>query len=75
MSMNLIYDIIDEKGEYIASSEFPIQTQTELTMKVLATNDKSEQIKILEEYYKDNIDLISGIKYKLKNPHIILRSI
>lgn len=79
MSMNLIYEHIDEDGEYVACSDFPFQSPTDLTYKVLATNDKAEQIKIMREYLdcKDWGDRYTKIVDKigrviLNNPRIVL---
>ena len=49
MSMNLIYDHVGENGEYVCCEEFPFQTPTELTYRVVGTKDKSKQIAIIKE--------------------------
>lgn len=79
MSMNLVYDYMDEHKNYITSDRFEFQTPTSLTYKVLNAEDKEEQIRIIEEYlltlkldFDDLKFIMMRIELKLSNPRIKL---
>jgi len=79
MSMNLIYKHLDENGEYITSSDFPFQTPTELTKRVLATKDTHLQMMIILNqlidwgWENDRVDeIMSSIEATLARPRIEL---
>jgi len=78
MSMNLIYKYT-VKSKSFNLLEFEYQTSTEVTYKVLATNDKSLQLKIIEEdlvrlgYSEEHrVALLQDMAETLKDEHITL---
>lgn len=77
MSMNLVYQYIDENGKCVARDDFTFQTPTELTYKVLEASTKENQISIIREYLKtkgwDEDGYYMGkIVKTLENPGIVL---
>lgn len=50
MSMNIIYDLYDLDGNYVTSKTFNVQIPTEISHKIVATENKTEQLGIIREY-------------------------
>ena len=75
MSVNLIYDHLNDDGEYISCFEFPFCSPTKLTREVLAAKSKVRQVEILGKYLSNTMGgeyMLESIRLNLTNPRIVL---
>lgn len=75
MSLNLCFDVVGGAGMV----EFPFQTTTALTRKVINEPDREERIAILSEYVRSTFEdqgwaeeVIAEIRALMSNPNLRL---